>query len=47
MSDEELQAYCGELTSRYKMMDDVARDKFELGARSIGLQKMAERSDIE
>ena len=48
VSDEELQAYCGELTSRYKMMDDVARDKFEASVRaSIGLQKMAERSDID
>ena len=43
-----MQAYCGELTSRYKMMDDVARDKFEASVRaSIGLQKMAERSDID
>ena len=48
VSDKELQAYCGELTSRYKMMDDVARDKFEASVRaSIGLQKMAERSDID
>ena len=48
VSDEELQAYCGELTSRYKMMDDVARDKFEASVRaSIGLQKMAEWSDID
>lgn len=48
VSDKELKTYCDELTSRYKMMDDVARDKFEASVRaSIGLQKMAERSDID
>ncbi|WP_295935689.1 hypothetical protein [uncultured Alistipes sp.] len=45
---EELKAYCGELTSRYEMMNDVAYDKFEASVRaSIGLAKMAEHSDID
>ncbi len=48
VAPEELRAYCDELTARYRMMDDVAYDKFEASARaSIGLQKMAERSDID
>lgn len=44
----ELKEYCGELTSRYKMMDDVAYDKFEASVRaSIGLATMAAQSDID
>lgn len=48
ISEEELQAYCTQLTDHYRMMDDVARDKFEASVRaSIGLAKMAEQSDID
>ncbi len=44
----ELKEYCDALTSRYKMMDDVAYDKFEASVRaSIGLAKMAQDSDID
>src|SRR5574344_62342 len=44
----ETKAYCDDLTSKYKMMDDVAYDKFEALVRaSIGLAKMAEQNDID
>jgi len=44
----ETKSYCDELTSKYKMMDDVAYDKFEASANaSIGLAKMAEQNDID
>lgn len=44
----ELGAYCGELTSRYRMMDDVDHDKFKASARaSIALAKLAEQSDTD
>ena len=44
----ETKAYCDDLTSKYKMMDDVAYDKFEASVRaSIGLAKMAEQNDID
>lgn len=44
----ELKDYCDALTGNYKMMDDVAYDKFEASVRaSIGLAKMAQNSDID
>ncbi len=44
----ETKAYCDDLTNKYKMMDDVAYDKFEASVRaSIGLAKMAEKNDID
>lgn len=44
----ETKAYCDDLTNKYKMMDDVAYDKFEASVRaSIGLAKMAEQNDID
>ncbi len=45
---EELKGYCDKLTTDYKMMDDVAYDKFEASvAASIGLKDMAVASDID
>lgn len=44
----ELKDYCDSLTSKYKMMDDVAYDKFEASVRaSLALAKMAEANDID
>lgn len=48
VSKVDLKQYCDDLLGRYKMMDDVARDKFEASVRaSIGLARMAEESDID
>jgi L-arabinose isomerase len=48
VSESEVKEYCTELTSRYRMMDDVTCDKFEASVRaSIGLARMAQRSDID
>ncbi len=48
VGEAELHTYCDTLTTHYRMMSDVARDKFEASVRaSIGLKKMAEQSDID
>lgn len=48
VSDSELKSYCDMLTARYRMMEDVARDKFEASVRaSIGLAHMAREADID
>ena len=48
LSDEEVKAYADDLTSRYKMMDDVEYDKF-IGCvkASLAIKKMAEKNDID
>lgn len=46
--ESESKDYCDALTSKYKMMDDVAYDKFQASVNaSIGLAKMAQNSDID
>ena len=48
ISREELDAYCSTLTACYRMMDDVAYDKFEAAVRaSIALAKLAEQSGTD
>ncbi len=48
VSPGELKAYCDELLSKYRMMDDVEYEKFEASVRaSIGLAHMAKQSDID
>lgn len=48
LTDEEVKAYADELTSRYKMMDDVEYDKF-IGCvkATLAIKKMAEKNDID
>ena len=48
LTEEEVKAYADELTSRYKMMDDVEYDKF-IGCvkASLAIRKMAEKNDID
>ena len=48
LSDEEVQAYADELTSKYKMMDDVEYDKF-IGCvkATLAIKKMAQKNDID
>ena len=48
LSDEEVKAYADELTSKYKMMDDVEYDKF-IGCvkATLGIKKLAEKNDID
>lgn len=48
VSPAELKEYCDSLTGKYKMMEDVAYDKFEASARaSLALAKLAEQSDTD
>lgn len=48
VSDATLNAYCDELTGRYRMMDDVEEEKFRASVRaSIGLAEMARMSDSD
>ena len=48
LSEAEVKAYADDLTSRYKMMDDVEYDKF-IGCvkASLAIKKMAEKNDID
>ncbi len=48
VNDTVLNAYCDELTARYRMMDDVDPEKFRASVRaSIGLAEMARMSDSD
>lgn len=48
LTDSETEDYCRELTSAYRMMDDVEYDKFVGCVKaSLALKKMAERNDID
>ncbi|MBR6002614.1 MAG: hypothetical protein IK045_07105 [Bacteroidales bacterium] len=48
LTDEEVKAYADELTSKYRMMDDVEYDKF-IGCvkATLAIRKMAEKNDID
>ena len=48
LSDEEVKAYADELTSKYKMMDDVEYDKF-IGCvkATLAIKKLAEKNDVD
>ncbi|MBO6095833.1 MAG: hypothetical protein J6P56_00785 [Bacteroidales bacterium] len=48
LTDEEVKAYADELTSKYKMMDDVEYDKF-IGCvkATLAIKKLAEKNDID
>ena len=48
LTDEEVKAYADELTSKYKMMDDVEYDKF-IGCvkATLGIKKLAEKNNID
>lgn len=48
LTDAEVKAYADELTSKYKMMDDVEYDKF-IGCvkATLAIKKMAEKNDID
>ena len=48
LTDEEVKAYADELTSKYKMMDDVGYDKF-IGCvkATLGIKKLAEKNDVD
>jgi len=48
LTDEEVKAYADELTSKYKMMDDVEYDKF-IGCvkATLGIKKLAEKNDVD
>ena len=48
LTDEEVKAYADELTSKYKMMDDVEYDKF-IGCvkATLGIKKLAQKNDID
>ena len=48
LTDEEVKAYAEELTSRYKMMEDVEYDKF-IGCvkATLAIKKMAQKNDID
>ena len=48
LTDKETEEYCNELTSKYRMMDDVEYDKFVGCVKaSLALKKMAEHNDID
>ena len=48
LSEAEVKAYADDLTSRYKMMDDVEYDKFIGSVKaSLAIKKMAEKNDID
>ena len=48
LTDEEVETYANNLTSRYKMMEDVEYDKF-IGCvkATLAIKKMAEKNDID
>lgn len=48
LPEDEVKAYADELTSRYRMMDDVEYDKF-IGCvkATLAIKKMAEKNDID
>ena len=48
LTEEEVKAYADELTSKYKMMDDVEYDKF-IGCvkATLAIKKLAEKNDID
>ncbi|MBO5596343.1 MAG: hypothetical protein J5917_06180 [Bacteroidales bacterium] len=48
LTDEEVKAYADDLTSRYKMMDDVEYDKF-IGCvkATLAIKKLAQKNDID
>ena len=48
LTDAEVKAYADELTSKYKMMDDVEYDKF-IGCvkATLGIKKLAEKNDVD
>jgi len=48
LSEEEVKAYADELTSKYRMMDDVEYDKF-IGCvkATLGIKKLAQKNDID
>ena len=48
LTDEEVKSYADELTSKYKMMDDVEYDKF-IGCvkATLGIKKLAEKNDVD
>lgn len=48
LTDEEVKSYADELTSKYKMMDDVGYDKF-IGCvkATLGIKKLAEKNDVD
>ena len=48
LTEEEVKAYANELTSKYRMMDDVEYDKF-LGCvkATLAIKKLAQKNDID
>ena len=48
LTEEEVKAYADELTSKYRMMDDVEYDKF-IGCvkATLGIKKLAQKNDID
>ncbi|MCR5018524.1 MAG: hypothetical protein K6A64_06995 [Bacteroidales bacterium] len=48
LTDEEVKAYADELTSKYKMMDDVEYDKF-IGCvkATLGIKKLAQKNNVD
>ena len=48
LTDAEVKAYADELTSKYKMMDDVEYDKF-IGCvkATLGIKKLAQKNDVD
>ena len=48
LTDEEVRAYADELTSKYKMMDDVEYDKF-IGCvkATLAIKKLAQKNDVD
>ena len=48
LTDEEVKAYADELTSKYKMMEDVEYDKF-IGCvkATLAIKKLAQKNDID
>lgn len=48
LTEDEVMTYANELTGRYKMMDDVEKDKF-IGCvkATLAIQKMARKNDID
>ena len=48
LTDEEVQSYADELTSKYKMMDDVEYDKF-IGCvkATLAIKKLAQKNDVD
>lgn len=48
LTDDEVNAWAGELTSRYEMMPDVEHDKFIGCVRaSLAIKKLAEKNDVD